>query len=83
MMHEDSAVRDRREPSRRLHLLPAAFQAGMSRVLMQDWRVRDVANDRGPDPPRPKPVRAPRPRARERDEAWMEALPVRWFKSAA
>lgn len=83
MMHDASTRPGRRGTDGRLHLFPPAFQAGSARLLARDLPIGDAANDRGPDPPRPKPVRAPRPRAHEWEDAWGETPPVRWLEPAA
>jgi hypothetical protein len=62
-----------------LRLFPPAFvPAEPRRALACSRPLAPAANDRGPEPPRPKPMRARRPSASVAADAVATAEPLRW-----
>jgi hypothetical protein len=70
----------RRSPAAgELRLFPSAFfPVEPRRTLTASRPVRAAANDRGPEPPRPKPMRARRPHAPAVVDAVAPPEPLRW-----
>jgi len=61
-----------------LRLFPAAFVPVEPRRALACSRPAAAANDRGPEPPRPRPTRARRPPAPAVVDAVAPPEPLRW-----